>query len=151
MRRAHRLVPTLMCAAALSAVPLSAQVDPGPLQALTPRGIGPTGMSGRVGAIDGVEANPDILYVGAATGGVWKTVDGGVTWKPLTDSLPAASVGAIAIHQPNPDVVWVGTGERNRRNSAGSGTGVYRSLDAGRTWARTGLENTGAIDRKSVV
>ena len=116
------------------------------MDALHARNIGPTGMSGRVGAIDGIDANPDVLYVGAATGGVWKTIDGGVTWTPLTDSLPAASVGAIAIHQPNPDVVWVGTGERNRRNSAGSGTGVYRTLDGGRTWNLMGLENTGAID-----
>jgi len=146
MRRGSRLFPALLCAAALGANPLSAQIDPGLLRGLSARNIGPTGMSGRVGAIDGVEADPDILYVGAATGGVWKTVDGGVTWKPLTDSLPAASVGAIAVHQPNPDVVWLGTGERNRRNSAGSGTGVYRSLDAGRTWTRMGLEETGAID-----
>ncbi len=123
-----------------------AQANPQLLDGLQPRNIGPTGMSGRVGAIDAVDANPDILYVGAATGGLWKSVDGGVTWKPLTDSLPAASIGAIAIYQPNPDVVWIGTGERNRRNSAGVGTGVYRSLDAGKTWTRMGLENTGAID-----
>jgi photosystem II stability/assembly factor-like uncharacterized protein len=128
------------------AIPAAAQVTPQLLDGLQPRNIGPTGMSGRVGAIDAVDANPDILYVGAATGGLWKSVDGGVTWKPLTDSLPAASIGAVAIDQPNPDVVWIGTGERNRRNSAGVGTGVYRSLDAGKTWARMGLENTGAID-----
>ncbi len=124
----------------------AAQVTPQLLDGLQPRNIGPTGMSGRVGAIDAVDADPDIIYVGAATGGLWKSVDGGVTWKPLTDSLPAASIGAIAIYQPTPDVVWIGTGERNRRNSAGVGTGVYRSLDAGKTWARMGLENTGAID-----
>jgi len=137
-----------LCAFALLALsnPVAAQVTPQLLDGLEPRNIGPTGMSGRVGAIDAVDANPDILYVGAATGGLWKSVDGGVTWKPLTDSLPAASIGAIAVYQPNPDVVWIGTGERNRRNSAGVGTGVYRSLDGGKTWALMGLANTGAID-----
>ncbi|MCG6956826.1 MAG: hypothetical protein LJF04_12625 [Gemmatimonadetes bacterium] len=127
-------------------IPATAQVDPGLFRNLEARSIGPTGMSGRVGAIDALDADPDILYVGAATGGLWKSVDGGVTWKPLTDSLPAASIGAIAVYQPNPDVVWIGTGERNRRNSAGVGTGVYRSLDGGKTWASMGLPNTGAID-----
>ncbi len=122
------------------------QLDSTVFTTLTPRAIGPTGMSGRVGAIDAVERDPNIIYVGAATGGVWKSVDGGLTWKPLTDDLPAASTGAIAIHQPNPDLVWVGTGERNRRNSAGVGTGVYKSLDAGKTWTPMGLDKTGAID-----
>lgn len=133
-------------ASTVGATPALAQVDPGIFEGFSPRSIGPTGMSGRVGAIDAVEANPDVVYVGAATGGLWKTVNGGVTWTPLTDSLPAASIGAIAIVQANPDVVWIGTGERNRRNSAGVGTGVYRTLDAGRTWAAMGLEETGAID-----
>ena len=123
-----------------------AQLDPSVFTTLTPRAIGPTGMSGRVGAIDAVEKDPNIIYVGAATGGVWKSVDGGLTWKPLTDDLPAASLGAIAIHQPNPDLVWIGTGERNRRNSAGVGIGIYKSLDAGKTWIHMGLENTGVID-----
>jgi len=129
-----------------AAGPAVAQLDTTIQRRLEARSIGPTGMSGRVGAIDAVETNPDVVYVGAATGGLWKSVNGGVTWAPLTDSLPAASIGAIAIYQPNPDLVWIGTGERNRRNSAGVGTGMYRSLDAGKTWARMGLENTGAID-----
>ena len=136
----------LPAAAALNPAPAAAQLDSTFLTRMEARSIGPTGMSGRVGAIDAVEADPDIVYVGAATGGLWKSVNGGVTWTPLTDSLPAASIGAIAIYQPNPDLVWIGTGERNRRNSAGVGTGVYKSLDAGKTWTRMGLENTGAID-----
>jgi len=110
------------------------------------RSIGPSGTSGRIAAIDAVEANPNIIYIGAATGGLWKTVDGGVTWTPLMDSLPAASVGAVHVYQPNPDLVWVGTGERNRRNSAGVGTGVYKSVDGGKTWTPMGLETTGAIE-----
>jgi photosystem II stability/assembly factor-like uncharacterized protein len=136
----------LLLGAAAVTTPAAAQLDPALFQRLHARNIGPTGMSGRVGAIDAVDADPDILYVGAATGGLWKSVDGGVTWKPLTDSLPAASIGAIAIYQPSPDLVWIGTGERNLRNSAGVGTGVYKSLDAGKTWTRMGLDSTGAID-----
>ncbi len=128
------------------AAPAAAQLDSTFFKRMEARSIGPTGMSGRVGAIDAVEGDPDIVYVGAATGGLWKSANGGVTWTPLTDSLAAASIGAIAMYQPNPDVVWIGTGERNRRNSAGVGTGLYRSLDAGKTWTRMGLENTGAID-----
>jgi photosystem II stability/assembly factor-like uncharacterized protein len=136
------------CCWLLAAVvlPARAQVDSTWFRRLEARSIGPTGMSGRVGAIDALASDPDIVYVGAATGGLWKSVNGGVTWVPLTDSLPAASIGAVAVFQANPDIVWIGTGERNRRNSAGVGTGVYRSVDGGKTWARMGLENTGAID-----
>ncbi len=123
-----------------------AQFDPEQFSAMSARSIGPSGMSGRIGAIDAVNADPNIVYVGAATGGLWKSVNGGFTWEPIMDDLPAASIGAIAINQPNPDLVWVGTGERNRRNSAGVGTGIYKSNDAGKTWTRMGLENTGAID-----
>ncbi len=146
MKRLSVIAATLLCAAAALPTPAAAQIDSTLFAGLHARNIGPTGMSGRVGAIDAVDADPDILYVGAATGGLWKSVDGGVTWKPLTDSLPAASIGAIAIYQPSPDLVWIGTGERNLRNSSGVGTGVYKSLDAGKTWTRMGLETSGAID-----
>ena len=141
-----RRTPPLIALSLLVPSLATAQLDSTLFRRMEARSIGPTGMSGRVGAIDAVEADPDIVYVGAATGGLWKSVNGGVTWKPLTDSLPAASIGAVVVYQTNPDLVWVGTGERNRRNSAGVGTGVYKSLDAGKTWTRMGLENTGAID-----
>jgi len=78
-------------------------------------------MSGRIGAIDVVESNPNIIYVGAATGGVWKSINGGTTWTPIFDSQPVSSIGAIAINQSNPNIVWVGTGETAVRNSAGVG------------------------------
>ncbi|NIM49497.1 MAG: hypothetical protein GTN62_04945 [Gemmatimonadales bacterium] len=123
-----------------------AQVDPSIFEGMKARNIGPSGMSGRISAIDAVNANPNIVYVGAATGGLWKSTTGGVTWEPVMDSLPASSVGAVAIFQAAPDIVWVGTGERNRRNSAGVGTGVYKTMDGGKTWQLLGLENTGAID-----
>src|SRR5262245_29426390 len=108
-------------------LPLAAQMDSAFWHGLTARSIGPTGMSGRVGAIDGVHADPNVIYVGAATGGLWKSTSGGVTWTPLLDDYPASSIGAIAIFQPAPDIVWVGTGERNRRNTAGVGTGIYKT------------------------
>ncbi len=123
----------------------TAQIDPSLFEGMAARSIGPAGMSGRIGAIDAVNTNPNIIYVGAATGGLWKSVDGGVTWTPLLDEHPASSVGAVAVFQPAPDIVWVGTGEKGRRNSSGVGTGVYRSLDAGKTWEHMGLEHTGAI------
>ncbi len=141
------------CAVCLSTMVLtfltttaSAQVDIDRLSAMQARSIGPSGMSGRISAIDAVAKNPNVIYVGAATGGLWKSVNGGATWKPIMDSLPATSIGAVAIFQEAPDIVWAGTGERNRRNSAGVGTGVYKSMDGGRTWTHVGLANTESID-----
>lgn len=114
---------------------------------LKPRNIGPGGMSGRVTAIDVVSSDPDIMYVGTASGGLWKSISGGIKWDPVFDEQATASIGAIAIHQSNPSVIWVGTGEGNPRNSLNGGYGVYRSLDAGRTWQLMGLEETRHIHR----
>src|SRR3954466_8607581 len=114
--------------------PAAAQIDPGMFAGMKARSIGPAAMSGRVAAIAGVESNPQVLYVGAAAGGVWKSVNGGLTWKPIFDDQPVASIGAIPRDQANPDVIWVGTGEANMRNSVSVGNGVYRSADGGRTW-----------------
>ncbi len=136
----------LVAAATLIVADVHAQPDSTLFRGMTARSIGPTGMSGRIAAIDGVHADPNVIYAGAATGGLWKSTSGGMTWTPLMDHLPASSIGAIAIYQAAPDIVWVGTGERNRRNSAGVGTGVYRTMDGGKTWKLLGLENTGAIE-----
>ncbi|MEO8452026.1 MAG: hypothetical protein ABI647_19710 [Gemmatimonadota bacterium] len=125
---------------------LSAQLDSAFFAGMKARSVGPTGMSGRIAAIDGVHDNPNIIYVGAATGGLWKSTSGGMAWTPMMDDYPASSIGAIAIYQPAPDIVYVGTGERNRRNSAGVGTGVYKTMDGGKTWKHLGLEATGAIE-----
>ncbi len=114
---------------------------------LKTRSIGPATMSGRVATIAGVNSNPNIIFVGAATGGVWKTVDGGINWKPLFDKQKVSSIGAIAVYQKNPNIVWVGTGEGNVRNSAGVGRGIYKSLDGGKTWKLLGLEKTERIAR----
>ena len=101
---------------------------------MTPRNIGPGGMSGRVTSIDVVEANPDVMYVGTASGGIWKSTSGGILWEPIFDGEVTASIGAIAIEQSNPSVVWAGTGEGNPRNSLNGGYGVFKSLDGGKTW-----------------
>ncbi len=122
-------------------------IDPNLLAGLKARSIGPAGMSGRVAAIDAVESNPDIVYVGAATGGVWKSTNGGLTFEPIFDDQPVAAIGAISIFQANPSIVWVGTGEGNVRNSASVGNGIYRSLDGGITWSHLGLEGTERIHR----
>ncbi|MCK6619973.1 MAG: hypothetical protein L6Q94_05715 [Calditrichia bacterium] len=128
--------------------PLPAQqLDMKLLHGLKPRSIGPAGMSGRVTAIDAVLRNPDIIYVGTASGGLWKSTSGGVAWQPVFDEQPVASIGAVAVDQQNPDVVWVGTGEGNPRNSHNSGNGIYKSLDGGKTWQHLGLDNTRNVHR----
>ena len=114
---------------------------------LKPRNIGPAGMSGRIVAIDAVHKNPAIIYVGAASGGIWKTENAGADWKPIFDDQPIQNIGALAIQQSNPSVVWAGTGEGNPRNSLNIGEGIYKSLDAGKTWKKMGLEKTRNIHR----
>lgn len=117
------------------------------LHGLKARSIGPAGMSGRVTAIDVVQKNPSIIYVGTASGGLWKTTSGGIAWKPIFDTMKVASIGAIAVDQNIPDVIWVGTGEGNPRNSQTSGNGIYKSLDGGKTWIHLGLDNSRNIHR----
>lgn len=116
-------------------------------EAIQPRSIGPAGMSGRITAIDVNPNNKDIIFAGAASGGVWRSKNGGIDWKPVFDDENTAAIGAIAISDANPSIIWVGTGEGNPRNSANYGGGIYRSLDGGDTWKLMGLENTRAIHR----
>ena len=111
------------------------------------RNIGPAGMSGRVTAIDVNQKDPRIMFVGTASGGLWRSTDRGISWKPVFDKQKVLSIGAIAIDQHNPDIIWVGTGEGNPRNSVSSGYGLYRSLDGGDTWQLMGLEKTRNIYR----
>lgn len=123
------------------------KIELGSFKAMKPRSIGPAGMSGRVTAIDAVVSNPDIIYLATASGGVWKTENSGNTWKPIFDEQPLLNMGAIAIQQSNPSVVWAGTGEGNPRNSLNIGGGLFKSLDAGKTWSMVGLERTRNIHR----
>jgi len=113
----------------------------------TPRNIGPGGMSGRVTSIDVVHSNPDIMYAGTASGGLWKSTSGGIKWAPIFEDEATASIGAVAIQQSNPSVIWVGTGEGNPRNSLNGGYGIYKSLDGGKNWILMGLEKTRHIHR----
>lgn len=123
------------------------QVDMSLFKNMKVRSIGPSAMSGRITAIDAVHENPNIIYAGSASGGLWKSTSGGVTFEPIFDEEKVHSIGAISIYQKNPNIIWVGTGEGNPRNSLNMGAGVYRSLDAGQTWQMMGLEKTKAIHR----
>ena len=117
------------------------------IEALKIRNVGPANMSGRITAIDVATYNPKLMYVGAASGGVWKSENGGTAWQPVFDDQPTQNIGAVRIQQSNPNVVWVGTGEGNPRNSMNLGEGIFRSLDAGKTWQHLGLSDTKTIHR----
>lgn len=111
------------------------------------RAIGPAIMGGRIDDIAVVESNPSTYYVGTATGGVWKTVNNGTTFDPIFDEQGSTSIGDIAIAPSDPSIVWVGTGEPNNRQSSSWGDGIYRSLDAGKTWQNMGLRDSKHIGR----
>lgn len=123
------------------------KIDVEQLKGLKIRNIGPAGMSGRVTSIDVDLSDSDIIYAGTASGGVWKSTSGGIDWAPIFDEEATTSIGAIAINQQNPSVVWVGTGEGNPRNSHNSGGGIYKSLDGGKHWKLMGLVPTRNIHR----
>jgi len=111
------------------------------------RAIGPANMGGRIDDIAVVESNPSTYYVGAATGGVWKTTNNGTTFDPVFDEQGSTSIGDIAIAPSDPSIIWVGTGEPNNRQSSSWGDGIYRSLDAGKTWTNMGLRDSKHIGR----
>lgn len=118
--------------------------------ALEWREIGPTIMGGRVSDLAVVESDPSVFFVGTATAGIWKTENAGVTFQPVFDGEVTASVGDVTVAPSNPNVVWVGTGEPQNRQSSPWGNGVYRSTDAGQSWTHLGLENTHHISRIQV-
>lgn len=111
------------------------------------RAVGPANMGGRVSAIVGIPGDPATFYVGGADGGIHKTTNGGVTFEAIFEDQGVYSVGAIAVANSDKNVVWVGTGEGDPRNSVGYGKGVFRSVNAGKTWKKLGLEKTDRIKR----
>ncbi len=122
------------------------------ISALPVRNVGPmTGSTGyRLGDVSVYEANPKIFYYSSANGGVLKTIDGGRTSQIVFDKIGSASIGSIAVSQKNPDLIWVGTGDRWQRNSVGMGDGVYKSTDGGKTWQDMGLKESISVGRVAV-
>ncbi len=151
-RLLHALLLTMLALAATVAP--SAHAQPVSVSTAIPssifgqlhwRTIGPEG--NRFTSAAGIPGDPLTYYVGAASGGIWKTVDGGVNWKSIFDGHPVQSIGALAISRSDPNVVWAGTGEAHIRSHISIGQGIYKSVDAGRSWMLMGLEKTGRIAR----
>ncbi|MBP1669981.1 MAG: hypothetical protein H6Q21_2347, partial [Bacteroidetes bacterium] len=122
----------------------SSKMDANVFGAIEARQIGPAVMSGRISALDAVNSDPGVVYVGAASGGLWKSKNFGTTFKPIFDKY-CQSIGTICIDQVHPDTVWVGTGEVWVRNSVSVGDGIYKTTDAGETWQKMGLDKTERI------
>ncbi len=133
---------------ALAAPAQDVTLDSDTLSGLPIRAIGPAAMGGRIADIAAVHEGQRLtIYVGSASGGVWKSVDSGTTFKPIFDKQPAQSIGAVAIDPSSPQTVWVGTGESWVRNSVSVGTGVYRTRDGGENWEAVGLPDSEHISR----
>src|SRR5216117_1220157 len=124
------------------------KVDSEIVSGLGARNIGSAAMSGRVAALDAVHEGERLtVYIGAASGGVWKSVNGGTTFKPVFDKQPVQSIGAVTVDPKNPKVVWVGTGEAWTRNSVSIGDGVYKSVDGGENWTNLGLKESERVTK----
>ena len=122
------------------------RIDPALYSGLRWRSIGPF-RAGRVNGVSGVPGQPNVFYAGSVGGGVWKTTNAGRSWFPIFDSQPIASIGAIAVAPSNPNVLYVGTGEADMRSQISFGNGMYKSSDAGKTWAHIGLDATRQIGK----
>ncbi len=146
--RATRLLTVLGSAAALAATSATAQtIDQSVIDGLRWRNIGPANMSGRITDIEGIPSPSTTFFVAAAAGGVWKTTNGGVTFRPVFDNYGIASTGDLAIAPSDTNVIYLGTGEPNSRNSISPGGGVFKSTDGGMTWTFMGLRETEHIGR----
>jgi len=156
LKRCATRVKPLALVAALAALFLAStlsgvlaqqgRVDASVYSGLRWRMIGPF-RGGRVNGVSGVPGQPNTFYFGSVGGGVWKTTNAGRTWLPIFDSQPIASIGAIGVAPSNPNIVYVGTGEADMRSQISYGNGMYKSIDAGKTWTHIGLDNTRQIGR----
>src|SRR5947199_9241980 len=148
-RRFFFLAPSL--ALAFSARVLAAQLPQATVtdavKRLHWRSVGPANNAGRVSVVVGVPGNRDVYYVAGANGGIIKTTNGGVTFRPIFDKQPATSIGAIAIAHSDPNIMYVGTGEENPRNNASVGDGMDKSVDGGEHWTHIGLAQSDKIAR----
>lgn len=133
--------------ASAPAAPLAGQRVEDLFPAMAARNIGPAGMSGRIASVGVDPTDRTRIFIGAAAGGVWRSENGGHTWEPVFDEQPYLSIGRVSVSPANPDLVWVGTGEGNPRQSVSVGNGVYKSMDGGETWRHMGLERSEHIHR----
>src|ERR1700731_3940066 len=137
-----------LCLVASAQAPAPVKYDSGTISGLTARNIGSATMGGRIAAVDAVDENGKItVFVGSASGGVWKSINGATTFRPVFDREPAQSIGAVTIDPSNHKIVWVGTGESWTRNSVSIGNGVYKSTDGGENWTNVGLKDSERIAR----
>lgn len=143
------MAPLLLSALLTIALPATAQVDPGMLQSLHWRNIGPH-RGGRTRAVAGVPSQPNVFYIAQVNGGVWKTTDYGRTWNPIFDEQPTGSVGCIAVAASDPNIIYVGSGEGLQRPDLSVGDGIYKSTDAGKTWTHLGLRDGQQIPQIAV-
>ncbi|HEX6169229.1 MAG TPA: hypothetical protein VFZ33_06020, partial [Chitinophagaceae bacterium] len=130
----------------LNAFNADSQISSATFGMMEARWLGPGTMSGRITAIEGVNEDGKTIYVGTAGGGIWKTTNAGASFKPIFDKY-CQSIGAIAIDQKNPKIIYAGTGESNMRNSVSIGNGLYKSTDAGENWTKIGLDSTEHISK----
>src|SRR5262252_297086 len=145
----RRCFATFVCVAAVSSGPriVAQSIPADTFSGLKARSIGPAVASGRVMSVAVDPTNKAIIYIGSASGGVWKTVNGGASWQPIFDTQGSFSIGWVTVDNRRPNVVWVGTGERNAQRSVAYGDGVYKSEDGGRSWTNVGLKASEHIGR----
>ena len=145
MTRVFLFVATLVLVAAADAPLAGQQLTPEQYEGLRARHIGPVGF--RVSSVAGAPGDPSTYFAGAATGGIWKTDDAGLHWRPVFDDQPVHSIGALAVASSDHSIVWAGTGETSIRSNVSIGNGVWKSTDGGESWTHMGLEGTGRVGR----
>src|SRR5438270_8395514 len=148
MRTSPMLARTGALVALLSAGASAQTLTPAAYQALQFRYVGPPG--NRINAVAGVAGDANIVYAGTPSGGIFKSIDGGLHWGPIFDGQHVMSIGALAVARSDANVVWAGTGDPFIRPNVEIGDGVYKSIDAGKTWAHVGLEHSGRIGRVAI-